>query len=89
MLLYTAALVLEFAALIALRRREPGLRGAFRVPLGEPALVALAALPALVLCAAVALEVQSRTVGLVGVLVAAAFGLAGPAVYAAARRTRA
>ncbi|HXY68220.1 MAG TPA: APC family permease [Gemmatimonadales bacterium] len=88
-LLYTAALVLEFAALIALRRREPALRGAFRIPLGEAALVVLAALPALVLCAAVALEVQSRTVGLVGVGVAAAFGLAGPLAYPAlGRRAR-
>jgi len=87
-LLYTTALVLEFAALVALRRREPGLRGAFRVPLGEPALVALAALPALVLCAAVVMEVRSRTVGLLGVVVAAVFGLAGPAAYAAARRAR-
>ena len=88
-LLYTTALVLEFAALIALRRREPELRGAFRVPLAEPALVALAALPALLLGAAVALEVRSRTVGLVGVLVAVGFGIAGPAAYAAVRRTRA
>ena len=88
-LLYTAALVLEFAALIALRRREPALRGAFRISLGEAALVVLAALPALVLCAAVALEVQSRTVGLVGVGVAAAFGLAGPLAYPAlGRRAR-
>jgi len=88
-LLYTAALVLEFAALIALRRREPALRGAFRIPLGEAALVVLAALPALVLCAAVALEVRSRTVGLVGVGVAAAFGLAGPLAYPAlGRRAR-
>ncbi len=80
-LLYTAALVLEFATLIALRRREPGLVGPFRVPLPTPALVVLAALPALVLALAVALEVRSRAIGLVGVAVAAASGLAGPAVY--------
>src|SRR5207253_7865408 len=30
-LLYSAALALEFAALVRLRRKEPGLRGAFRV----------------------------------------------------------
>jgi len=85
-LLYTAALALEFAALIALRRREPELVGSFRVPLRGPALVALAALPVLVLCVAVALEVRSRAIGLVGVLVAVAFGLAGPLAYAAVRR---
>jgi len=80
-LLYTSALALEFAALIALRRREPGLVGAFRVPLRTPSLVALAALPVLVLGAAVALEVRSRTIGLVGVAVAVAIGLAGPVIY--------
>ncbi len=50
-LLYTAALGLEFAALIRLRRAEPTLRGAFRVPLGVPWLVALASLPLVVLVA--------------------------------------
>ena len=84
-LLYTAALTLEFAALIALRRREPGLVGSFRVPLRRPALVALAALPMLVLGVAVALEVRSRAIGLVGVLVAVAVGLVGPAWHAVLR----
>src|SRR5205807_4617174 len=60
-LLYTAALGLEFAALIRLRRAEPGLRGAFRVPLGVPWLVALASLPLVVLALGVALEVRSRS----------------------------
>src|SRR5438046_2905574 len=69
-LLYSAALALEFAALVRLRRTEPGLRGAFRVPVGVPLLVTLAALPLLLLSAGVALEVQSRTIGLPGVLVA-------------------
>jgi amino acid transporter len=85
-LLYTAALALEFAALVALRRREPDLVGSFRIPVGARALVALAALPVLVLVVAVSLEVRSRAIGLVGVLVAAAFGLVGPVVYAALPR---
>jgi amino acid transporter len=84
-LLYTAALALEFAALIALRRREPGLVGSFRVPLRMPALIALATLPLLVLAVAVALEVRSRAIGLVGVLVAIGVGVAGPAAYALLR----
>jgi amino acid transporter len=88
-LLYTAALVLEFAALIALRRREPDLVGPFRVPLPTRALVALAALPALVLALAVALEVRSRAIGLVGVAVAAAIGFAGPVFYRALSRNAA
>ena len=81
-LLYTAALALEFAALVRLRRAEPGLRGAFRLPLGVPVLVVLAALPILLLAGGVALEVQSRAIGLPGVLVAVALALAGPPLYA-------
>ena len=48
-LLYSAALALEFAALVRLRRAEPELRGAFRLPVGVAVLVALAALPILLL----------------------------------------
>jgi amino acid transporter len=87
-LLYTAALALEFAALLQLRRAEPGLRGTFRVPTGVPGLAILAALPILVLVAAVALEVRSRAVGLPGVLVAVLLGGAGLAVYPALARRR-
>src|SRR5438046_2813585 len=68
-LLYSAALALEFAALVRLRRKEPGLRGAFRVPVGMPLLDAG--------------EEQSRTIGLPGVLVALVLAAIGPAVYAA------
>ena len=80
-LLYTAALALEFASLIALRRREPGLAGPFRVPLPTWALALLAVLPVAVLGFAVALEVRNRAIGLVGVAIAAVIGLAGPAIY--------
>jgi amino acid transporter len=82
-LLYTAALALEFAALLQLRRAEPGLVGAFRVPLGRRALAVLAALPILLLVAGVTLEVRSRAIGLPGVLVAALLGVAGPLLYVA------
>src|SRR2546425_361398 len=58
-LLYTAALALEFGALLQLRSREPELRGAFRVPVGLRALAGLALLPVLLLVTAVTLEVQS------------------------------
>ena len=89
-LLYTAALALEFAALLRLRRVEPELRGAFRVPAGIPVLTLLAALPVLLLVVAVALEVRSRTIGLPGVLVAVCLAVAGPLAYAAllGRRAR-
>ena len=88
-LLYSAALALEFAALIRLRSAEPELRGGFRVPVGIPVLVALAALPMLLIAAAVALEVRSRDIGLVGVGVAALFGALGPVWYAARSRMEA
>src|SRR5438045_4596283 len=48
-LLYSFALFLEFGALIQLRKREPNLRGAFRIPLGHGGVMALAAQPVLVL----------------------------------------
>lgn len=80
-LLYTAALAMEFAALIKLRRSEPGLRGAFRVPLGVPGLAALAAMPILLIVAAVVLELKSQEIGLLGVATAAVLALAGPVWY--------
>jgi amino acid transporter len=51
-LLYGAALLLEFAALVALRVREPGLARPFRVPGGTAGAVALGAPPALLLALA-------------------------------------
>ncbi len=87
-LLYTAALAMEFAALIQLRRAEPDLRGSFRVPLGRRGLIFLAALPVLLLVTGVVLEVRSHEIGLPGVLIATALAALGPIVYAAAGRTR-
>jgi amino acid transporter len=83
-LLYSAALALEFAALIQLRRREPGLRGAFRLPVGIPVLVLLALLPMAFIAVAVTLEVRSREIGLPGVLIAALLAAVGPVWYALA-----
>lgn len=88
-LLYTAALGLEFAALIRLRRAEPTLRGVFRVPLGVPWLVTLASLPLVVLVVGLVLEVRSRAIGLPGVVVALLLAAAGPPVYLGLRARRA
>jgi amino acid transporter len=82
-LLYTAALALEFAALLKLRHAEPNLRGTFRVPLGIPGLAMIAALPILLIVAAVTLEIGSREIGLPGVIAAIALALAGPVWYLA------
>ena len=86
-LLYTAALALEFGALLQLRSREPELRGAFRVPVGLRALAGLALLPVLLLVTAVTLEVRSHEIGLPGVVVAVLLSV-GPLGYAAQRRAR-
>jgi amino acid transporter len=82
-LLYTAALAMEFAALLKLRQKEPELRGAFRVPLGIPGLAVLAAMPILLIVGAVALELRSHEIGLPGVIAAAVLALAGPVWYLA------
>lgn len=80
-LLYTAALALEFGALIRLRRTEPNLRGPFRVPVGRTGLMGLAALPIALILVGVGFEVRDASGGLRGVLLAAALGLLGPALY--------
>jgi amino acid transporter len=63
-LLYSLALSLEFASLVALRKREPTLRGAFRIPLGADAVTALAALPMLVLLVVIYLSFRDGEYGL-------------------------
>jgi amino acid transporter len=88
-LLYSAALALEFAALIQLRRREPKLRGPFRLPLPVDALIPLAMCPILFLVTGVVLEVQSPDVGLPGVLVACGLALLGPLLWWTVLRQRA
>ena len=85
-LLYSLALMLEFLSLIALRLREPALRGTFRIPLGTAGVALLASLPLLVLGLVVVLSFQDGEYGLPAVIGAAgAIGL-GPIAYALARR---
>jgi amino acid transporter len=77
-LLYAMALALEFAALVQLRRREPALRGAFRLPLGTAGVTLLALVPGSILLLVVALSLLDGEYGLpavVGSLVAAALGV--------------
>jgi amino acid transporter len=87
-LLYSLALMLEFGALLKLRRSEPDLRGTFRIPLGMAGVAVLAALPLGVLLLVTALSFAD---GEYGVPALAGAGLAialGPLTYALARRYR-
>ena len=89
-LLYALALGLEFAALIALRTREPMLRGPFRIPLGVRGLIVLALCPMLVLLVVTGVEIAAG--GHAGRALALAVGAAalGPLVFTRldARRRR-
>jgi len=85
-LLYSLALMLELASLVALRAREPALRGAFRIALGTRGVAALAALPLAVLLLVVGLSFADGEYGLPAVVGAAiAIGL-GPLCWAIATR---
>jgi amino acid transporter len=84
--LYSLALTLEMSALVALRIREPELRGSFRLPLGTGGVAVLAALPLCVLVLVVALSFADGEYGLPAVVAAGAAILLGPLCYAIARR---
>jgi amino acid transporter len=87
-LLYSLALSLELASLVRLRRREPELRGAFRIPLGVNGVTVLAAMPVLVLLLVIVLSFSDGEFGvpaLIGTVVAIALG---PIVFAVAVRKK-
>jgi amino acid transporter len=87
--LYALALALEFSALVALRKREPALRGSFRIPVGRRGVIALALLPMVILLAVVGLSFRDGEYGLPAVVGAAVAITLGPIAYlAAARRGR-
>jgi amino acid transporter len=80
-LLYSLALFLEFGALIQLRKREPSLRGAFRIPLGRGGVIILAVIPALVLIGVIALSFGDGEYGLPALIGTAVAVALGPVVY--------
>ena len=82
--LYALALFLEFAALLQLRRREPALRGAFRLPLGLRGLSALVALPLAFFAVAVGLSLTDAEYGLPALGMAFGAAALGPLAYGAA-----
>jgi amino acid transporter len=85
-LLYSLALFLEFGALVRLRRTEPELRGAFRIPLGRRGVAVLAAIPMAVLIGVVAISFRDGEYGLKAVVGAGVAIALGPAVFALASR---
>src|SRR4029077_9591835 len=70
-LLYSLALFLEFGALVQLRKAEPSLRGAFRIPLGRTGVAVLAALPMMVLVGVIGVSFFDGEYGLPAVIGAA------------------
>ena len=85
-LLYSLALFLEFAALLQLRKREPSLRGAFRIPLGPKGVGFLAALPMIVLLGVIGISFRNGEYGLPALIGAAVAIATGPVIYRLARR---
>ncbi|MDX2183839.1 MAG: APC family permease [Gemmatimonadaceae bacterium] len=86
-LLYAMAVALEFAALIALRRREPALRGAFRLPVGTVGVVALALLPMITIAVIIGLAVHDGELGLPAALAAGLAIALGPVVWRISSRS--
>src|SRR5439155_2657054 len=87
-LLYAMALLLEFGSLIILRRREPALRGAYRIPLGLRGVTVLAVVPAIVLIIIVGLSLQDPEYGTPAIVSALLGAGLGPPAYWLARRLK-
>lgn len=88
-LLYGLALTLEFLALLALRRKEPELRGSFRIPAGWGVVALLAALPTVVLGVVIALSVHDGGIAVPSLIGSAVGVLAGPVLFWGMARRRA
>ena len=87
-MLYGAALMLEFVTLVALRIREPQLKREFRVPGGLAGAILAGVFPlALLMIALVQSESQS-VLGINGLLFGVLIMAAGFALYASTRRLR-
>lgn len=85
-LLYSLALFLEFGALIKLRKSEPLLRGAFRIPLARGGVTILAALPIIVLTGVIAVSFYDGEYGMPAIVGAGVAVALGPLVYRVAQQ---
>jgi amino acid transporter len=88
LVLYGAALLLEFVALVVLRVREPELKRPFRVPGGIWGAAGMGVGPALLIGFALWAARGERVAGLPALGFAAIVAAAGPMVYLAAKRMR-
>jgi len=81
LVLYGAALVLEFVALVVLRLREPSLPRPFRIPGGLVSAIAIGVGPTLLIAFALWAARDERVAGLPALGFAIIVALAGPLVY--------
>ena len=84
-LLYGAALVLEFVALVVLRVREPGLARPFRVPFGVLGCVLLGVGPALLLVLSFVRNFDEQVLGVRSLWLALGVMAVGPVAHRALR----
>ncbi len=82
LVLYGAALLLEFIALAVLRHREPALPRPFRVPGGKLGAILIGIAPALLIAYAMYTSRDERVLGLPALLFAALVAIAGALIYA-------
>ena len=88
LVLYGAALMLEFVALVVLRIREPELHRPFRVPGGIPGAIAVGVGPALLIAYSLWAARDEKVAGIPALVFASLVGLAGAVIYAIALRGR-
>jgi amino acid transporter len=88
LVLYGAALLLEFVALIVLRLREPELVRPFRVPGGLAGAIAVGVGPALLIAFAIWGARDEKVLGLNALFFSTLVALAGAAVYAGIEMSR-
>ena len=88
LVLYGGSLMLEYVALVVLRRREPELARPFRIPGGTTGAIAAGIGPALLIGYAIYSARGESVLGLNALLFAALVAVAGAAVYATIRLAR-
>lgn len=88
LVLYGGSLMLEYVALVVLRRREPGLVRPFRVPGGTAGAITAGVGPALLIAYAIYSARAETVAGLNALLFAALVAVAGAGVYGTMRLTR-